>query len=128
MATSHAHACVFRTHLCVTASIRQQAEQIKKDLSSSNEVAFSCLLPSSNILTPSSSASTTTDAELATDKLIEFSVTVEDFHRVCDHLFQQSLVPVTRLLTDLDMSKDDIDEVVLVGGTTRIPKIKQQLR
>jgi molecular chaperone DnaK (HSP70) len=36
--------------------------------------------------------------------------------------------PVLRLLADLNMDKGDIDEVVLVGGSTRIPKIKTLLR
>ena len=29
---------------------------------------------------------------------------------------------------DLDMKENEVDEIVLVGGTTRIPKIKEQLR
>jgi len=35
---------------------------------------------------------------------------------------------VHRLLHDLNMRKDDVDEVVLVGGSTRIPLVKQRLR
>ena len=32
------------------------------------------------------------------------------------------------LVSMIEMTKDNIDEIVLVGGTTRIPKVKQQLR
>ena len=68
----------------------------------------------------------------------------------CAHLFARSMLPVTRLLSELGellgpypsisippsshnfiltgMSTKDVDEVVLVGGTTRIPLVKQQLR
>jgi heat shock protein 5 len=35
---------------------------------------------------------------------------------------------VERLLKGLEMSIEDIDEIVLVGGSTRIPRIKQQLK
>ena len=34
---------------------------------------------------------------------------------------------MTRLLNELEMDKKEIDEIVLVGGTTRIPLIKQQV-
>ncbi len=37
-------------------------------------------------------------------------------------------MPVERVMRELAMTPDDIDEIVLVGGTTRIPKIKQDLR
>ena len=40
----------------------------------------------------------------------------------CAALFSRGLVPVDRLLQELEMRKDDVDEVVLVGGTTRVPR------
>lgn len=46
----------------------------------------------------------------------------------CKGLFDRSLIPVRRLLDDLNMSPENIDEVVLVGGTTRIPLIKTLLK
>jgi molecular chaperone DnaK (HSP70) len=55
-------------------------------------------------------------------------VTRNDFETTCSHIFDRSLIPVTRLLDELKMSPSDIDEVVLVGGTTRIPKIKKMLK
>lgn len=36
--------------------------------------------------------------------------------------------PVQKVLEDADMKKDEIDEIVLVGGSTRIPKIQQLVR
>ena len=36
--------------------------------------------------------------------------------------------PVQKVLEDAGMKKDEIDEIVLVGGSTRIPKIQQLVR
>ena len=36
--------------------------------------------------------------------------------------------PLLRLLNDLEMTNEDIDEIVLVGGSTRIPKVKSMLK
>ena len=36
--------------------------------------------------------------------------------------------PVQKVLEDADMKKDEIDEIVLVGGSTRIPKILQLVK
>ena len=42
--------------------------------------------------------------------------------------FVATLKPVNQVLTDAKMSKSQIDEVVLVGGSTRIPKVQQLSR
>lgn len=39
-------------------------------------------------------------------------------------IFRKTLEPVDRVLKDAKMSKNEIDEVVLVGGSTRIPKVQ----
>lgn len=41
------------------------------------------------------------------------------------HLFKQTLKPVKRVLKDSGLSKSDVDEIVLVGGSTRIPKVRE---
>lgn len=43
-------------------------------------------------------------------------------------LFRSTLKPVIRVMEDAKMKKDEIDEIVLVGGSTRIPKIQQLLK
>jgi molecular chaperone DnaK (HSP70) len=40
-------------------------------------------------------------------------------------LFRSTLKPVQKVLEDADLQKKDIDEIVLVGGSTRIPKVQQ---
>ncbi|KAL8210598.1 hypothetical protein R6Q57_005035 [Mikania cordata] len=50
------------------------------------------------------------------------------FEEVNMELFNKCMDSVTACLRDVNMSKDSIDEVVLVGGSTRIPKIQQLLQ
>ena len=47
------------------------------------------------------------------------------FERLANDLFQRSIPPVERALKDAGIKASDVDEVVLVGGTTRIPKIQE---
>lgn len=56
------------------------------------------------------------------------SITRARFEDLCAHYFRQCLEPVTKVLQDAKMSKSDIDEVVLVGGSTRIPKIQEMIK
>ncbi len=46
------------------------------------------------------------------------------FEQIADHLFEATLRPCREALKDAGMDKNDIDEVILVGGSTRIPKIQ----
>jgi L1 cell adhesion molecule like protein len=55
------------------------------------------------------------------------SITRARFEEVCSDIFARTMAPVEKVLLDAKMSKSDIDEVILVGGTTRIPKIQQLL-
>jgi len=43
-------------------------------------------------------------------------------------LFKKTLGPVQKVLEDADMSKSEVDEIVLVGGSTRIPKVQTLLK
>jgi heat shock protein 5 len=43
-------------------------------------------------------------------------------------LFRNTLKPVQKVLEDADLKKTDIDEIVLVGGSTRIPKVQQLVK
>ena len=47
------------------------------------------------------------------------------FEQLADKLVQRTLEPCKKALEDAGMSKNDIDEVILVGGSTRIPRIQQ---
>ena len=60
---------------------------------------------------------------------IEFSssITRSRFEELCADLFRSTLDPVERALHDAKMDKSQIDDVVLVGGSSRIPKVQQLL-
>ena len=61
---------------------------------------------------------------------IDFSETITRarFEELCNDLFKKTLQPVQQALDDAGMKKIDIDEVVLVGGSTRIPKVQQLIK
>ncbi|KAK0211769.1 heat shock protein 70 family [Armillaria fumosa] len=56
------------------------------------------------------------------------TLTRAKFEELNMSLFRKTMKPVEQVLKDADVSKNDIDEIVLVGGSTRIPKIQQMLK
>ena len=52
------------------------------------------------------------------------SITRAKFESICMNLFQKCIDPVQKVLTDAKMSKSQVDDIVLVGGSTRIPKVQ----
>ena len=58
-------------------------------------------------------------------KHIETDLTREKFENLCQKLIQRCKMPVEKALADARLDKSDIDEVVLVGGSTRIPAIQR---
>ncbi|HEX7008456.1 MAG TPA: molecular chaperone DnaK [Phycisphaeraceae bacterium] len=58
-------------------------------------------------------------------KHLQIAITRAKFEQLCDDLFQRLRVPVTKALEDANLKASDIDEVVLVGGSTRMPKVQQ---
>jgi len=57
-------------------------------------------------------------------KHIETDLTREKFESLCQDLIQRCRIPVEKALADARLEKSDINEVVLVGGSTRIPAIQ----
>ena len=57
-------------------------------------------------------------------KHIETELTREKFEELCENLIQRCRIPVEKALNDARLEKSDINEVVLVGGSTRIPAIQ----
>ena len=56
------------------------------------------------------------------------TITRARFEELCSDLFRGTLEPVERALRDAKLDKGAIDEVVLVGGSTRIPKVQKLLQ
>lgn len=55
------------------------------------------------------------------------SITRARFEDICSDLFKKTFEPVEKVLRDAKVSKSIVDDIVLVGGSTRIPKIQSQL-
>lgn len=76
--------------------------------------------------------SSATQASIEIDSLYEgidfySTITRARFEELCMDLFRGTMDPVERALKDSRLSKNQIDEIVLVGGSTRIPKVQQLL-
>merc|ERR1719356_1651576 len=56
------------------------------------------------------------------------TLTRAKFEELNMDLFKGTLKPVQKVLEDADLTKKDIDEIVLVGGSTRIPKVQQLIK
>ena len=74
--------------------------------------------------------SSATQSSIEIDSLFEgvdfySSLTRARFEEICGDLFRNTILPVEKVLKDANLSKNQIDEIVLVGGSTRIPKIQQ---
>merc|ERR1712013_108225 len=89
--------------------LKQEVEKAKRDLSSVHQVKVSI----EGIM-----------------EGIDFSETITRarFEELCADLFKKTLKPVEQVLDDAGMKKAEIDEVVLVGGSTRIPKVQQLIK
>ncbi|GFQ92865.1 heat shock protein 70 B2 [Trichonephila clavata] len=77
--------------------------------------------------------SSSSEASIEIDALFEgidfySKITRARFEELCMDLFRSTLEPVERALKDAKMDKSSIHDVVLVGGSTRIPKIQKMLR
>lgn len=56
------------------------------------------------------------------------TLTRAKFEMLCDNLFQRSIDPCRQALKDAGLNASDIDEVLLVGGSTRIPKVQELVK
>jgi molecular chaperone DnaK len=61
-------------------------------------------------------------------KHLQMKLTRAKFEQLVDDLLQRSMAPVKQALADAGLKPADIDEVVLVGGSTRVPKIQQLVK
>jgi molecular chaperone DnaK len=88
--------------------IKEEAEKAKISLSSSQ--VYDISLP---FIT----------ADASGPKHISLKLTRAKMEQLCDDLFERTVGPVKACLKDASMSANDIDELVLVGGMTRMPKV-----
>src|SRR5258705_9074709 len=67
-------------------------------------------------------------ADASGPKHISMKLTRAKMEQLCDDLFERTVVPVKNCLKDAGVSVEKIDELVLVGGMTRMPKVQQVAR
>ena len=94
--------------------LKEEAEQAKCELSSTDEVELN--LPFIH-----------TDDESDGPLHIETTLTRQKLEELVDHLVERSLDPCRTALEDAGLRRADVDEVILVGGMTRMPKVKQRV-
>lgn len=76
--------------------------------------------------------SSTTQATIEVDAFVDgvdlnVNVSRAKFEALCEALFRRTIAPLEQVLRDANMSKTDIHEVVMVGGSTRVPKIREMV-
>jgi molecular chaperone DnaK len=81
------------------------------------------------------SSATTTDinlpfitADASGPKHLNYTLTRAKFEQLVDELVERTKGPMEQALKDAGFSKGDIDEIILVGGSTRIPKIQEVVK
>ena len=107
------HGIDLRKDAMALQRLREAAEKAKKELSGQQ---------STDINLPFITA----DATGA--KHLQMSITRGEFERIVDPLIERCRQPVLNALKDAKLSPKDIDEVVLVGGSTRVPKVQELVK
>lgn len=78
--------------------------------------------------TLSSTSQTTIEVDSIHDGIdLSVILTRAKFESLCADIFQRTLEPVERVLRDAKISKSEVDDIVLVGGSTRIPRVQELL-
>jgi len=67
-------------------------------------------------------------ADATGPKHLQMTITRAQFEQMCDGLVERCRGPVVQALKDAKLDPKDIDEVVLVGGSTRIPKVQELVK
>ena len=93
--------------------LQEACEKAKKELSSAQ---------SSDINLPFITA------DASGPKHLQMTITRSQFEEMCDGLVERCRGPVLQALKDAKLDAKDIDEVVLVGGSTRIPKVQELVK
>jgi molecular chaperone DnaK len=96
----------------VMQRLRDAAEKAKIELSSAHQTDVN--LP---FLT----------ADNTGPKHMQVNITRAQFEKLIDPIVDKTMIPVKKALSDADLKKESIDEILLVGGSTRIPLVRQSV-
>jgi len=93
--------------------IREAAEKAKIELSSTNQTEVNLAYLSADSTGP---------------KHLQLSITRAKLEQLINNLINRSIKPLDACLKDSGLTKDKIDEVLLVGGMTRMPKVQDNVK
>ncbi|HZY86696.1 MAG TPA: molecular chaperone DnaK, partial [Gemmataceae bacterium] len=93
--------------------LKEAAERAKKDLSQA---------ASTDVNLPFITA------DASGPKHLQMTITRAKFEQLVDHLIERCRGPVMKALADAKLKPSDIDEVVMVGGMTRVPKVQELVK
>ncbi|MBM17689.1 MAG: molecular chaperone DnaK [Epsilonproteobacteria bacterium] len=93
--------------------LKEEAEKAKKELSSTEQTEISLPYITADETGP---------------KHLQVKLSRAKLESLCEDIFQKLLEPCKQALSDAKLSKNDINEVILVGGSTRMPKIKSLVK
>lgn len=111
---------------CAADFLRKSGTDIRKNPRSIRRLRTQCE-KAKRIL--SSSAQTTIEVDsLAESQDYSVTITRAKFEELCLQMFKDTIPPVEKVLKDSGMSKNQVHDVVLVGGSTRIPKVIELLQ
>ena len=108
-------ACVVRGDDRLLRRLRTACEQAKRELSTVDATVITL----ANLFPPGDDGKG--------DTALHLPFTRDTFHALCGPLFDSTLLPVEQVLRDAKLDKASVHEVVLVGGSTRIPYIQRLL-
>jgi len=107
------HGIDLRQDTMALQRLQEACEKAKKELSS---------VPQTDINLPFITA------DASGPKHLQVTITRAKFEELIDHLIERCRKPVVQAMKDAKYSPSDIDEVVLVGGSTRVPKVQAMVR
>ena len=93
--------------------LKEAAERAKQELSSAQETEINLPFVSSGESGP---------------KHLYYKISRSEFNSMTDNLIEKSIKRVGMTLKEADLKKEDIDEVVLVGGTTLVPAVREHVK
>ena len=111
---------------CADEFRKKTGINIKKNAKALRRVRASCE-KAKRALSAATQATVDIDALMDGEDL-NIVITRSKFEDLCMDLFKKCIKPLENVLKDGKMSKSQIDEVVLVGGSTRIPKIQSMVK
>lgn len=89
------------------AQLLLKAKTLKEQLSSSEKASFSTVL--------------------SNKRLVNFAISRSEFESIVKHLVQKSLLPIKKALRDAKLDKEQIDEIIMVGGSTRMLLVRESV-